>query len=902
MPEYLAPGVYIEEISVGPKPIEGVSTSTAAFVGIAEKGPLNEPTLITNFGDFTRTFGNFLKESYLAYAVYGFFGNGGKRCYVVRVASSKASAAYADFFNRNNVALLRISASSPGAWGKNVQVDIQESSLGNTSLYQSALEASASAAEFKPKSKDGLKAGDKVKLSDGFNESAVLTVQSIEADGRVMLDGNLGGNFPVETSRAMIVLKADAPQPYLLSVVTTTGFAAGSLVAFREAGQDAVYVQLTEVKPSEKRIYWTGEFKDENGSAATNNEVQGANLVDVKRVTLKFEITGANVTADQISKANLKPSRDVARIRKGDTITFGTGKTAETVTVIELDTPTLNTIYVRPSLKNTYPITASVSVLTTPKTSLFTIMFNSANTVPGNDQLETMVKGFAIGDTLVFQGGAGGDQALNVVNMVSDTKLKLSNTPASDHNSVVVQLKNQATGVVVDDPTGFQANDLVEVTSAGGTTKVLRLAKVEGNRLIFTANPKWSGDVSSAEFLARQWQTTRLNTLEFRIRAKYEKDQTMVEEVFDRLSLDPNSKHYVAKEGVINKSSTLITVDDQRPKPVSAPTGYLQIPKPTTEPKPLDQGGEDGLAGLTASDYIGQYDLTTGKRTGIVALEPVDEVNILCIPDIMKSFGGGTSPDDVELIQKAMIDHCARLKDRFAILDPIKNQTVQQVQAWRNDNLDSKYAALYYPWIKVQDPIKAENGSIRLVPPSGHIAGIYARTDIERGVHKAPANEVIRGVIELERKITMGEQEILNPDGINCIRQFPGRGIRVWGARTVSSDPEWKYVNVRRLFLYIEESIEEGTQWVVFEPNAEPLWQRLIRTVSDFLTRVWRDGALMGTTAEEAFFVKCDRTTMTQDDINNGRLICLIGIAPVRPAEFVIFRIHQWQGGSEITE
>ena len=175
------------------------------------------------------------------------------------------------------------------------------------------------------------------------------------------------------------------------------------------------------------------------------------------------------------------------------------------------------------------------------------------------------------------------------------------------------------------------------------------------------------------------------------------------------------------------------------------------------------------------------------------------------------------------------------------------------------------------------------------------MAGIYARTDIERGVHKAPANEVIRGAVDLEFPVPKGNQDILNPRGVNCARDFrsDGRGIRLWGARTMSSNGEWKYINVRRLFLYVEESIDEGTQWVVFEPNDEPLWARVRRSVTGFLRGVHRSGALMGTTEDEAFFVKCDRTTMTQDDIDNGRLICYIGIAPVKPAEFVIFRISQ---------
>jgi len=301
----------------------------------------------------------------------------------------------------------------------------------------------------------------------------------------------------------------------------------------------------------------------------------------------------------------------------------------------------------------------------------------------------------------------------------------------------------------------------------------------------------------------------------------------------------------------------------------------------------VKDGADDG-------DYVGT-DGGPGNRTGLQVFNEIDEVNIVCIPGITS-----------KTVQTAMITHCESLRDRFCILDSKKDANMTDIQAQKNDVVSERgYAALYYPWIKV--PIETvENNKIKLIqefiPSSGYIAGIYARSDTERGVHKAPANEIVRGALEIKLSITKGEQDILNPKGINCIRTFPGRGIRVWGARTTSSDALWKYINVRRLFLYIEESIEEGTQWVVFEPNDEKLWGRVRATITEFLTRVWRDGALMGAKAEEAFFVKCDRTTMTQDDIDNGRFICIIGIAPVKPAEFVIFRIAQFPGGSSITE
>ncbi|WP_318258795.1 phage tail sheath family protein [Geobacter anodireducens] len=242
----------------------------------------------------------------------------------------------------------------------------------------------------------------------------------------------------------------------------------------------------------------------------------------------------------------------------------------------------------------------------------------------------------------------------------------------------------------------------------------------------------------------------------------------------------------------------------------------------------------------------------------------------------------------------SLITHCENLKDRFAIIDAAQGSTVSNLSP--RDTNETKYGAFYYPWLKVIDP---EAGVQRLVPPGGHVAGIYARSDTERGVHKAPANEKVNGAVDLEFPITKGEQDVLNPRGVNVIRAFPGRGIRVWGARTLSSDPLWKYVNVRRLFIFLEESIDEGTQWVVFEPNDIPLWARVRQTIVQFLTGVWRTGALAGATPEEAFFVKCDRTTMTQDDIDNGRLICVIGVAPVKPAEFVIFRIAQWTAGAK---
>jgi hypothetical protein len=302
------------------------------------------------------------------------------------------------------------------------------------------------------------------------------------------------------------------------------------------------------------------------------------------------------------------------------------------------------------------------------------------------------------------------------------------------------------------------------------------------------------------------------------------------------------------------------------------------FPAVSTGPWATLGGGDDALASLGVDDFVG-LDLGPGQRTGIQALEDIDQVAIALTP-------GMWSVD----VRSALIIHCETLADRFAILDCPPGLGVQEVEAFRS-LIDTKYAALYYPWVKIRDP--RPGGEEVTAPPSGFLAGIYARTDIARGVHKAPANEVIRSIRGFESAISKREQDILNPQNINVLRAFPGRGNRVWGARVLTSAPAWRYISVRRLFIMIEESIDEATQWVVFEPNDEPLWARVRQSVSRFLMTQWRIGALQGATADEAFYVVCDRSTMSPDDIDNGRLICEIGIAPVKPAEFVIFRIQQ---------
>ena len=288
-------------------------------------------------------------------------------------------------------------------------------------------------------------------------------------------------------------------------------------------------------------------------------------------------------------------------------------------------------------------------------------------------------------------------------------------------------------------------------------------------------------------------------------------------------------------------------------------------------------------------------------RTGIQGLFEIDEITMIACPDLMRAYEAELIDlDQVHGIMELMVSLCENSApnppNRMVVLDPPPEKVrPQQVVQWLNEfNRRSMFAALYYPWIKVANP--RNGGRPILVPPCGHMLGVWSRTDETRGVYKAPANETPRGVIGLAYDCNFREQELLNPIGINCIRSFPNRGIRIWGARTLvePDKTEWRYISVRRLISYIEKSIELGTQWVVFEPNDEDLWARVRRTVSNFLERIWREGALFGATPEQAFYVKCDAEINTPDTMILGRLYVEVGVCPVRPAEFVIFRVSQW--------
>lgn len=754
MPEYLAPGVYVEEVQIGSRPIEGVSTSTAGFLGETERGP-TEPRLIDSFAEFERTYGGFdlyrkggaLQTKYFAYAVEGFFRNGGKRCYVARVTPKNAKMA---------AFTLRAGGDPPPGTlstvgrlglglvpvGETAAETLAVTNVGGTELVLSTADLS---------------------VTGGTNTEDAEFVPTAEFEGETTLP-------PGESTELTVTFEPES---------------AGAKNATLEvdAGDEPLSVRLE------------GAARD--------------GLLDASPWRVDFGSVEAEETATQT--VTLRNTGDAAVTVAEDDVSVAAGQDTE---------------------DDEFVVTTDF----------------------GEGETTTLAPGDAMDLSARFTPGDDGPKQATI-------------TAALDDGQVVVRLVGNLTRD--DEPAETVPSEegapVAEATAVGPGQWGNNVALVVGN----VTGVQAGGDDAPFRLTVRYWSDADAEVA-FEHGADPEHDAVpdpAVEEVYDNLSTNENHSNYYEK--VINGSSNLVTLrrlGDGRPA-----TGTPDAPVVAR----LD-GGSAGPAQL--SDYKGRE--TAGERTGLAAFEEIDDISIVNAPDEVT----------VANLTNEVVDHCEKMGDRFAVIQaPERAERPSKLRP----PVDSKNAAFYYPWIRVADP--ATNAET-LVPPGGHVAGIYARTDTERGVYKAPANEVVRGTLGLQKAVSKADQDVLNPKGVNCIRSFPGRGIRVWGARTSSSDAAHRYVNVRRLLLYIEESLDEGTQHVVFEPNDEALWARVRQSISGFLTTTWRDGALQGTTPEEAFFVKCDRTTMTQDDIDNGRLKVLVGVAPVKPAEFVIIRIAQWTG------
>jgi len=923
MPEYLSPGVYIQETSFRGKPIEGVSTSTAGLVGRTRKGRVGRPTLVTSFGEFVRAFGDPFSGpdlaklgAYLGHAVRAFFNNGGKRAYVVRVLGDGASPAAQTAFQgvayrlpnnvtvrgpttvlplgslrgiQNGTALeIFVRPSPSGAWVSKgtFNVDSYDAVRSTVTLQGAGLPASLT-----------LDPQNTAVVRSGLSPTAagpVFTARDPGAGGN-----DLAVNFrpvdlppvrlqPRKFARArpsFATTPGAAPERRLLGPDALPSLRVGDTVQFTDSTGASPALTIATIPDVNVRftVATGGSTVAYPAASSLTLTTRGSFAANVALGQLGFGLDlSAGVTADGATVATKSFAHPIAALlHPNDVIQINSGADTATITVVSVDFPaTTEVTFSGPT--GTRP---TLSLVSTPG-RLF-VPDVSGLQIPARHTGATVTA-----EPLAVTNGTAVDAASallvdTVTNSVLLSGVGLAGPPVTDDDWTSFESLhlggNGSSVLPVASTAGFYVGAIVEIdTGAAKTPSVV--AAVDGTaRTVTLAGPlsglPGTGYLEAAADPADRDSFIRVLEIEAQVL-----ESGVVAETFSNLTWnnDPAApsfaRYYASRINDKDTGSALVSLAEP------AALGTALANQPTTErgfPLSLISGDDGG--DLTAVNLIGA-DNGPGKRTGIEALRERDDVALVAVPGVTD-----------EAVQGALITHCELLKYRFAVLDGRAGiSDVTEIQAHRN-NYDSQYAAYYAPWLETLD---LTTGNTISVPPSGAMLGIYARSDNDRGVHKAPANEVVQGITDLELPFTTGEQDVLNPVGVNLIRGFTQRGIRVWGARTISSDADWKYVNVRRLFIFLEHSIDIGTQWVVFEPNNESLWARVIETIVPFLTGVWKTGAMMGTKPDEAFFVKCDRSTMTQDDIDNGRLVCEIGVAPTKPAEFVVFRIGQFTAQS----
>ncbi|MEQ9495400.1 MAG: phage tail sheath subtilisin-like domain-containing protein [Deltaproteobacteria bacterium] len=818
MPEYRSPGVYIEEVDTGPRPIQAVPTSTAGFVGVTQRGPADgRPQLVTNYDSFVRQFGGpvdpnvFGDARHLARSVLGFFENGGQQAYVKRVVRSDALRST---LSLDDGIVVRLEADSDAAVAEVRLTSLVGVVVGGSLAFRRVLAGGA--------------------LGAPINRNIVGVDLVTRA---VTLDAS-----PGDFGRTSTAVEVRAP-----------GLATLDLEA-RDPGTwgDDVRVRVEYPQGARTRLV-SSVAMNLRGLVLT----AGAPPV-VASVTLDVATAGNVQTGDviEVSTPGQPPIQRIASVAAG-TITFsqdaGGGVLAP------------------------QPIPAAYAVAATTFVNVTALHANGTALYVRPDQIVDLAQNDFI---TIRDGQQSADVQVAAIDLLSG-RIDLAAAPGTpNHFSRGAQLtlttlaaRAGASSVRVKSSRPFYRHALVEISSADGATRAYHVVAdvVDDDLLLATIGG-----------LATPFDNTAsVRVVEFDLIAEYvnEVDYVRRTEVHAGLTLDSRvTSRFV--QTVVNRDSELLRVTN-----VTSIAGALPLPTTDTGAFVDLAGGSNGTIPNDA-DFIGQ-DRGPNQRTGIQALGEIDEVSIVAVPGISS-----------EPVQSALINHCETLQDRFAILDPPGDSSIEEVEDHRN-NYDTQYAALYYPWL-----VERRSGVEQPMPPSGHLAGIYARTDLERGVFKSPANELLRDISGFEFTVTKREQDVLNPKAINVLRDFrtDRRGYRVWGARVMTSNTRWRYVNVRRLFIMIEESLQEGLQWAVFENNSRALWQRMTQSVSRFLTTQWRAGALMGDTPGQAFFVQCDETTMTQDDIDQGRLIMRVGAAPVRPAEFIIVRIGQTDSGTFVEE
>jgi phage tail sheath protein FI len=1041
MPEYLAPGVYVEEVDRGPKPIEGVSTSTAGMAGMTERGPTDVPILVTSVGEFERWFGGILDEEefvdgtgrrhcYLPHAIEGFFTNGGKRVYVVRVTPPEAARAETAMFwadpavDEAESVLLRVAPQGTGMAPQELIIledtllaggDIIRVGDGSASEYMTVNGAPAAADQHVPLTAaligthpaatpiiantpaapagvtaaltlpEGAARGARVMLVDCTDdlvaastaaspnglpwivqidagdliEVAIVTAVEEVATDRFRFEMNrpLLDSYPVAqaidvfqsstTASGLTLGSPTAAGEFIIFANTTSTFAAGDLIELEPgtanheafavgslarltftatptslpAGTAVRHVALTDNALAAKRTTAAALAGSRSVSLDSRDGLSVGDLVRIGPPT-QFEFAhivaipgdpspGPNpgtITLEAplsrafATNAVVQLQDSAAGGNDGSRLIFGTPAGATTAVVAGGDTWAVG----------------DIAQLAMPDGIRRYVRMTVASTAPANVSIVTLsdnlLRTHAVGEGVAERQQLFQVQALDTGAWGNRLRVSVQNEARGLADTTVATL-SPPLQFTVRSLTGLEPGSLIELRNpATGAPVRLKVRRVD--RSSSTVVLEGTGlDPATLASLGPITADLELRSVEFKLTVYLRRrpdpavpsrnSLILASESFPHLSMDHRHSRYFQR--IIGSINGPLRLEDNRPEGESAfirvldsvqDTGTEGIrPGPETLVDVLPgnlvqparhalRGGDDSLLTMSNDAYLGDDNIEPRLRTGLASLRNLPEVSLVAIP-------GQTQPE----IQTGLITHCELMRYRFAILDSdSQNASITQVRLQRQQ-FDTKYAALYYPWLTIPDPTPANLANIGLLalPPSGHVLGLIARVDNERGVHKAPANEVVRGVTGITRVLQKAEHDILNPSpvNVNVIRDFrpDGRSIRLFGARCITSDQEHKYVNVRRLLIFIEQSIERGLQWVVFEPNAEPLWARVEQSVGNFLTDVWNAGALEGTEPTQGFFVKCDRTTMTQSQIDNGQLVVVVGVAPVKPAEFVIIRI-----------
>lgn len=863
MPEYLHPGVFVEEVSSGVRPIEGVGTSTAGFVGVTSKGVPNKATFITTWTDFVRKFGYLTPSSLLPYAVAQFFANGGKRCYIVRALNVITSMAAAISLRDNETSgaprdTLQITANGAGAWGNGLLVTVQnatgnptgefklviaqddpsnvvelfdnlsmdpnsqdyvETSINNVSDYITVKDLGASEVLANATAVTSAALADPVPVAAG--ETITLTMQ----DGTTATVTFPGANPPRDTDLVPRLSSAFAPLNVSVSLNATNNL----VLTDNSPGFDKYFTVSGTATAAGRPLAMVnpGGFAQGSGPAIGALLKSTAGPFNSNGQALNITVHGDALAPITFTAPNPASAASVV----SDLVTAFTAAKLQGLLTAYVEG---NRVVIATVNEGATISAANDNTLATGGAAQATLLFASPNGTAGSSVgmgrsegafVESAQGPFAIADgsnfTIAVNNGTLGAPVTVTVNLGA---ANINNLAQATPQEIRDAIKNSA-------------------GAAGNIT-----ASVQDDRVIVTQNFKGNA---------------------YTLQVTDGKNSPNI-----RLKFQGGLRHGY--------------VDGDASSPYFRPASNFDA-QGVNQPWEL-QNGTDGSP-VSNTDLIGTPDL----KSGLHALDDVTDVNFIAIP-------GASDPG---VIGQA-VGYCTVRRDCFFIADSPGKLTKDtpitdppHVADFLSNHITTKtsYGALYYPWQLIDDPVGAGKNPTRFVPPSGFVTGLYARIDNTRGVWKAPAGTEasVIGPIALEYSVTDSEQDILNPIGVNCIRQFPASGIVVWGARTLGtlSDPEWRYVPVRRYAIYLEQSILRGTQWAVFEPNDERLWASLKANIDDFMMGEFRKGALAGSTPKEAFSVKCDADLNPPSEVNAGRVNMEVKFAPLKPAEFVIIRISQ---------